>query len=168
MSVTKLMSRVVASEEDTAEGNFKKGIASDALLLFSMIFASLCHDVDHSGVPNTQLAAEKPELAKKYNHMSIAENNSIEVAWTLFMQPRFEAFRKCLAPTDKDLERFHTFVVEAILATDIVEKDLKADRNKRWEDAFSGEKSGNEAEELKVRIVFEHLIQASGTCGHCH
>lgn len=129
-----------------------------------MIFSALIHDVDHLGVPNTRLAEEKPDMAAKYNNKSIAENNSIDVAWKLFLQPEFDAFRHCVAPTKEGLEKFHETVVNATLATDIVDKELKADRNARWEYAFS-ESAGEKGDELKVRIVVEHLIQASGTCG---
>jgi len=163
MSVTKLLSRVVTQDDDCAEENFKKGIATDALMQFGIIVSALIHDVDHLGVPNAQLAIEKPDLASKYQDKSIAENNSISVAWGILMKPEFEMLRKCLAPNAADLEKFHDVVINATLATDIVDKDLKADRNKRWEFAFS-ESVGEKSDELKIRIVLEHLIQASDVC----
>ena len=164
MSVVKLLSRVVASEEDCELNNFTRGIASDALMQFAVIFSALIHDVDHLGVPNTRLMAEKPEFSAKYENKSIAENNSIDIAWALFLDPAFIAFRTCLAPSPTDLECFHNTVVNATLATDIVDKDLKADRNARWDDAFSGKELGAQADKLKVRIVLEHLMQASDVC----
>ena len=115
------------------------------------------------GVPNIQLAKERPDFAEKYENKSIAEKNSIDVAWELFLQPDFAAFRHCVAPSDEELERFHATVVNATLATDIVDKELKADRNARWEHAFS-ESAGEKGDELKIRIVLEHLIQASDVC----
>ena len=164
MSVVKLLSRVVASEEDCELKNYTRGIASDALIQFAVIFSALIHDVDHLGVPNARLMVELPEFSAKYENKSIAEHNSIDIAWALFLDPAFTAFRTCLVPTATDLECFHSTVVNATLATDIVDKDLKADRNQRWEDAFSGNNTGAKADELKVRIVLEHLIQASDVC----
>ena len=189
MSVTKLLSRVVSSEDDDESNNYKKRIKSDALIQLvstdillldfvtweqgftnlrswiaqAIIFSALIHDVDHLGVPNIQLAKEKPDFAAKYENKSIAENNSINIAWEIFLKPDFSAFRQCVAPCTKYLERFHATVVNVTLATDIVDKELKADRNARWDHAFS-ESAGDERDELKVRIVLEHLIQASDVC----
>ena len=52
------------------------------------------------------------------------------------------------------------------MATDIVDKDLKALRNARWERAFK-KSGGSDAEDSKAAndrkatIVIEHLLQAS-------
>ena len=62
------------------------------------------------------------------------------------------------------------------MATDIVDKDLKALRNARWDRAFEngGPDSDNEDEDhvnRKATIVIEHLIQASDvshTMQHWH
>ena len=129
----------------------------------AVVFSALIHDVDHLGVPNIQLAKEKPDFAEKYDNKSIAEKNSIDIAWELFLEPRFSAFRQCVAPGNEDLEKFYATVVNVTLATDIVDKELKADRNDRWDHAFS-ESAGDEGDDLKVRIVLEHLIQASDVC----
>ena len=168
MSVIKLLSRVVASEEeDCASRNYTRGISCNALVQLGVIFSALIHDVDHEGVPNAKLAQEKPDLATKYDHKSIAEKNSIDVALRLLLEPEFEAFRTCIAPNDADLQKFRDTVVHATLATDIVDKELKADRNARWEHAFREDATADEtttSDELKVRIVLEHLIQASDVC----
>jgi hypothetical protein len=60
------------------------------------------------------------------------------------------------------------------MATDIMDKDLKNLRNKRWEKAFAGqnhEESLADAVDRKATIVIEHLIQASDvshTMQHWH
>jgi len=154
------MSRVIPPEGDCDSKNYTKSIASDSITQFGVIFSALIHDVDHVGVPNTQLAEERPDFASKYDNKSLAENNSITVAWELLMSPEFEAFRTCIAPSPADLQAFRETVIHATLATDIADKDLKADRNQRWAHAFS-ESAGEKADELKARIVLEHLIQAS-------
>lgn len=47
--------------------------------------------------------------------------------------------------------------------TDIVDKELKDDRNTRWERAFScdtkGESVGDDHMNLKAAIVIEHLVR---------
>ena len=163
MSVVKLLTRVVSSEEGGA--GYTNGIAANPMLQLGVCFSAIIHDVDHLGVPNTQLALEKPEFAARYKQQSIAENNSIAIAWELFLRPEFRAFCHCVAPTARDLQEFRETVVNATLATDIVDKELKADRNERWEHAFRQDADDKTAaNDLKVRIVLEHLIQASDVC----
>lgn len=64
------------------------------------------------------------------------------------------------------------------MSTDIVDKDLKALRNARWETAFSGDSAqclvkevSPKANDRKATVVIEHLIQASDishTMQHWH
>ena len=67
------------------------------------------------------------------------------------------------------MKRFRQLVVNSVMATDIVDKDLKALRNKRWETAFSKQQPDSEEPRdtmnRKATIVIEHLIQASDV-GH--
>ena len=60
------------------------------------------------------------------------------------------------------LTLFHA--LKSVMATDIVDKDLKALRNARWDKAFKkgGPDSDDEDEDhvnRKATIVIEHLIQ---------
>lgn len=187
MSVSKLMSRIVAADELIEENPqngpsielFKHqrtfGIASDPLTLFSCGFAALIHDADHPGVPNTQLVAEGTDLAKKYGNRSIAEQRSVDVAWELLMESRFNDLRKVICPTNEELRRFRQLIVNSVMATDIMDKELKQLRNDRWDKAFDRTDeesiSGPEAVNRKATIVIEHLIQASDvahTMQHWH
>lgn len=88
MSVTKLLSRIVApddviADDDDDEGVSKNlhdhtyGITSDPLTQLAVIFSALIHDVDHTGVPNAQLVKEGAEIASIYKNKSVAEQNSI-------------------------------------------------------------------------------------------
>ena len=52
--------------------------------------------------------------------------------------------------------RFRTGMVNTVVATDIMDKDLKELRNARWEKAFS-----KDAIDRKATTVIEHLNQAS-------
>jgi hypothetical protein len=190
MSVTKLLSRLVSpSSELNTNENFDKtlhdhtyGIASDPLTQFACVFSTLIHDVDHAGVPNTQLVEENPELVQRYDGKSVAEQNSIDIAWDLLMKTEFKELRQMICATKSELARFRQLVVNAVMATDIMDKDLKNIRNIRWTKAFENESSEalqatlSEQERMdqvnrKATIVIEHIIQASDvshTMQHWH
>jgi len=187
MSVAKLMSRIVAADDffdrDTEAESlelFKHrrtfGITSDPLTLFACAFAALIHDTDHPGVPNTQLVKEGTDLAARYRNRSVAEQHSVDVAWYLLMEERYDNLRNMICPTNKDLQRFRQLVVNSVMATDIMDKDLKTLRNERWDKAFeikngAVNESVRDAMNRKATIVIEHLIQASDvahTMQHWH
>ena len=92
MSVSKLLSRIVAPDEIMNEDDPTKnlasslhdhtyGITSDPLTQFSVVLAALIHDVDHSGVSNFQLIKENAKIAKAFKNKSVAEQNSIVLAF---------------------------------------------------------------------------------------
>ena len=119
---------------------------------------------DHPGVPNTQLVNEKAYIARMYNNQSVAEQNSIDSAWDLLMEPSFRALRKTICVNEDEQKRFRQLVVNAVMATDICDKELKTLRNNRWDKAFSKAPSDEcERDQVnrKATIVIEHLIQAS-------
>lgn len=190
MSVAKLMSRIVAVDEfyeQDMKGSsveyFKYqqtfGIASDPLTLFASTFAALIHDADHPGVPNSQVAKEETIHAKKYGNRSVAEQRSVDVAWELLMEDRFIDLRNAICPSPTELQRFRQLIVNIVMATDIMDKDLKRLRNERWDKAFDSsmldanddEVSSRMSVNRKATIVIEHLIQASDvahTMQHWH
>ena len=114
-------------------------------------------------MPNAQLVSEGTAIAELYKGKSVAEQNSVDKSWELLMEPQFKELRNAIYCSDTELTRFRSLLVNSVMATDIVDKDLKADRNERWAHAFS-ESAGANADELKVRIVLEHMIQASDVC----
>ena len=181
MSVSKLMGRIVAT--DAVEGaeelhDYTFGITSDPLTQFAVVFVALIHDVDHQGVSNIQLFKEESELSKYYRGKSIAEQNSIDIAWDVLMQDCFVDLRHAIYSNEQELKRFRQLLVNIVLATDIADKELKAARNDRWAKAFSGDKNpstkkedSNLAVNRKATIVLEHIIQASDvahTMQHWH
>mmetsp|Transcript_6696 Transcript_6696/g.18744 ORF Transcript_6696/g.18744 Transcript_6696/m.18744 type:complete len:1206 (-) Transcript_6696:178-3795(-) len=189
MSVVKLLSRITTAdalaerkkdengEEDInahSLHDFTYGITSDPLTQFACVFAALIHDVDHTGVPNAQLVKEGAHIAKVYKEKSVAEQNSVDIAWNLFMNDNFLDLRMSICRTSEELNRFRELVVNGVMATDIVDKELKALRNGRWERAFSEQanpESEYDALNRKATIVIEHLIQASDvahTMQHWH
>jgi len=187
-SVKKLLSRIVNTDNTNGLGrmNSKRGglgivdlaghsygITSDPMTQFAVVFSAIIHDVDHPGVPNTQLVKENTRNAQIYKK-SIAEQNSILLAWEMLMQNEYAALRSCIYQTEEELKRFRQLVVNTVLATDIVDKELQALRKKRWETAFSDALSNDDSiinEDRKATTVIEHLIQASDvshTMQHWH
>ncbi|KAL7580174.1 hypothetical protein ACA910_012925 [Epithemia clementina (nom. ined.)] len=180
MSVMKLLSRIVAPDltsnpTDTEEAlhDHTYGITSDPMTQFAVALSALIHDVDHPGVPNTQLIKEQTSLAAVYRNKSIAEQNSVDLAWDLLMDDAYSDLRRTIYVTTAEFMRFRQLVVNIVLATDIMDKDLGALRKGRWNKAFSSEPSDSSEDDVnrKATIVMEHLIQASDvahTMQHWH
>lgn len=116
-------------------------------------------------MPNGQLAKEDRELASKFEGKSLAEQRSVELAWSLLLNPDYKDLRNALCPTQAEVKRFRSLVVNAVMATDVMDKDLKELRNGRWDKAFSEmpqeDKDPSDSVNRKATIVIEHLIQAS-------
>ena len=183
-SVLKLLSRVVTPDSINYSDmcytrkappetlhEFTFGIASDPLTQFALAFSALIHDLDHPGVSNAQLVKEQTDTAKLYRNKSVAEQNSVDLAWELLMEPTYADLRACIYTNQSELERFRQLVVNAVMATDITDKELGALRKNRWNKAFSMDKNDVSQSESKLdsanrkaTIVIEHLIQASDVC----
>jgi hypothetical protein len=125
------------------------GLTSDNLAQFALIFSALIHDVEHVGVPNTQLAKERPTVAAKYQNRSLAEQTSVDVAWELLEEEQFHGLRACIFPSRREYERFRAMVVNTVMSTDIADAALRAFNNRKWEKAF-GTKIMNEEMEYRV------------------
>jgi class 3 adenylate cyclase len=187
MSVIKLMSRIVAPTDQHIHDNAATlhdhtyGITSDPLTQFACAFSALIHDVDHTGVPNTTLISEQADIATKYNNRSVAEQNSLDLAWNVLMgEAQYSELRAILFVNKSELNRFRKLVVNVVMATDIADKDLKVLRNNRWDKAFKidstqttlmSKQEQRDTVNRKATIVIEHLIQASDvshTMQHWH
>jgi hypothetical protein len=176
-STSKLLSRIVAVkhiDEVKKLHDHTYGITSDPLTHFAVVFSSLIHDVDHRGVPNFSLVKEEPALGAMYRKQAVAEQNSVDVAWNLLMDPSFTALRRTIYSNESELKRFRGLVVNSLMATDIFDKELAALRKARWENAFFGEHEDDQSQisiNRKATIVIEHIIQASDvahTMQHWH
>merc|ERR1712003_57859 len=117
MSVAKLLSRIVAPDLEITSSQCNAtlhdhtyGITSDPLTQFACILAALIHDVDHQGVPNTRLVEEEDSVAIKYNGRSVAEQNSVDISWALFLEPQFSELRGAVCSTDKELDRLRQLI----------------------------------------------------------
>lgn len=75
-------------------------------------------------------------MAAIYKNRSVAEQNSFDMAWDLFMDRQFDAFRGFLCGTESRLRRFRQLVINCVMATDLGDKELKELRNGRWNKAF--------------------------------
>jgi class 3 adenylate cyclase len=188
MSVTKLLARVVTPQAiDYQRMEYKTkakssqlheytfGITSDPLTQFAVAFSALIHDIDHQGVPNSQLVKEGAAIAEKYRNQSVAEQNSVDLAWNMLLHPRYQELRRCIYGTQEELGRFRQLVVNVVMATDIVDKNLGAIRKRRWDTVFDTSvhecMSEQESTNRKATVVIEHLMQASDvshTMQHWH
>ena len=92
------------------------------------------------------------------------------------MSPNFSKLRRCIYSNEEELLRFRQLVVNTVMATDIVDKELQALRKDRWASAFSQNPVDSTTSpsldvNRKATIVIEHLIQASDvshTMQHWH
>ena len=86
------------------------------------------------------------------------------------MEPEYKELRECIYTNQEELDRFRQLVVNSVMATDIVDKELGGLRKKRWDMAFqqhdeddapesSPEPNTNVDINRKATIVIEHLIQ---------
>ena len=126
MSTVKLLSRIVAPGQNLkAQDNFASeelhdhtyGITSDPLTQFAVVLSALIHDVDHRGVPNFVLAREDPRLAAVYEGKSVAEQNSIDVAWEVLMDDQFFDLRRAIYTTSGELYRFRELLVNSVMVS---------------------------------------------------
>ena len=67
---------------------------------------------------------EKSPLASVYDNKAIAEQNSVDLAWTLFHEDSFRELRNAIAETPQEMTRLRQLVVNSVMATDIMDKDL--------------------------------------------
>ena len=77
------------------------------------------------------------------------------------MNKDFDELREAICCNDVELGRFRQLVVNSVMATDIMDKDLKQRRNEAWDKAFAAQDNTKANVNRKATIVIEHLIQAS-------
>lgn len=138
----------------------------DPMTQFAIIFSSLIHDVDHPGVPNAQLVKDGDRLAALYDNKSVAEQNSIDLAWNVLMHEDYTDLQRAIFSTQAELDRFRKIAVNSVLATDLFDEELIAFRDARWQQAFNEEHrdeslSVEELENLRATVVVEHVLMAS-------
>lgn len=160
MATMKLLNRIALE-------NCPYGISSDPLTQFAVAFGSLMHDVDHPGVSNAQLVQENAVLAVTYDCKSVSEQHS-DVAWNMFMEPRFADLRACIYSAETELKRFRQVVINIVMATDFFDKDVEALRESRWNKSFCIEPTSEHAwpcnkeeSDRRAAIILDIIIQAA-------
>jgi hypothetical protein len=96
-------------------------------------------------------------------HFSVPQLFLSDIAWELLMDPGFQELRHTIYGTGEEKKRFRQLLVNVVLATDIVDKELKDLRNNRWDKAFKGGDSGKPTALMtrdevnrKATIILEH------------
>jgi len=183
MSTVKLLQRIASPdvkkkdcETERDYFNYTFGISSDPLTKFAIVFSALIHDVDHQGVSNNQLSKEDDPMAEIYNHKSILEQHSLDLAWSLLEESSFAELRRCIFPTQEEYNRFRQLTVNCVIATDIFDMEMKSFRDSRWEKAFKSKYVNQGSDSIddwnrKATITIECIIQASDvshTMQHWH
>ena len=126
------------------------GISGDPLMHFAAVQAALIHDVAHLGVTNKQLIKLNREMAARYDSRSVAEQHSLVMSMQIFADDKYKDLREALLANDpEETKRYYQFMISSVLATDIADKELKAIRQKRWDEAFEENKT---ADQVKNRI----------------
>lgn len=123
MSTKKLLQRIVTKSKTLSQQELyihSFGVASDPLAQLAVVFSALIHDLDHRGVPNPVLIKEAPDMATYYCGKSIAEQNSIDLGWELFMSDPFENLRSCIFTSEEDLKRFRQLVINAVMVSNFL------------------------------------------------
>jgi hypothetical protein len=68
-----------------------------------------------------------------YNSKSVAEQNSVDIAWAILMDPEYDELRATSTLTSN--EHFRQLVVNSVMATDIMDKEANSFAAK-WDKAF--------------------------------
>jgi hypothetical protein len=144
-------------------------IGSDPLIQFSLVFASLIHDVDHVGVSNQQLVRESSPIAVLYKHRSVSEQNAVDISWWLLMTAEFEDLRSAIYSDTTEMRRFRQCLVNCVIATDIVDSPMKEHRDYNWNKAFVRQThlmDWDEKRNLQATVIMEAMMQAADA-GYC-
>ena len=177
MSILRLFSRIMKPKggvEETMEIKCARsyGLACDPLVFFSCLLAALVHDVDHPGVSNETYREENPTIGEFYGEKSVAEQNSIDLAWKLLMDERFGKLRRAIFRNEKEKMRFRMIFVNACMATDLMDTDRLEHNLERWTSVFGNREAGGDGipentcaetceRNLRATLVMEDLIRAS-------
>jgi len=120
------------------------------------------------------LIKEKSHLIAAYKDKSVAEQNSIDIAWSLLMGKEYDQLRQAIYSTQSEFKLFRQVVVTSVMATDVMDREINIARKARWNLAFAEpdqDVTELEVANCKATIVIEHLIQASDvshTMQHWH
>jgi hypothetical protein len=142
-----------------------------------VIFGALIHDLG-VGIANSQLVLEEDKLAVKFKGRSVAEQNSVNEGWQPFMDERYERLRAHIYLTNVERKRFRQVLTNAVMATDIADRDVNKFCSRKWDKAFNNIDERGTSDTMthdeinrKATVVIENLIQVadvSHTMQHWH
>jgi len=106
---------------------------------------------------------EKNALAIAFQNKSVAEQNSLAIAFNMLLEDRFAELRKTIYADGSEMKIFQQLVVHGVLSTDSANSELASMRNARWSKAFAepSEECVTVCKNRKATVVVEHLIQLS-------
>ena len=162
ISINKLLDLILNSDIQGQRLHPTYGLRSDALMQLVLVFSALCHDAEHRGVPNRQLAAEDDPLAILYNDQSIAENRSLFLGFSVLVQDDFQDLRKAMFITPDEYRRFRKATVNLVLTTDIASPERTQIGKSKWKEAFG---DPFETVERKVRSELRRRQSGHGNAG---
>jgi hypothetical protein len=61
------------------------------------------------------LVQEEDPLAHKYQGKSVAEQNSVDLAWEILMSSEYEKLRNCICCDQEEFLRFRSLVVNSVM-----------------------------------------------------
>jgi calcium/calmodulin-dependent 3',5'-cyclic nucleotide phosphodiesterase len=87
----------------------------------ALLFAALCHDLDHRALSNSFYTNSKSDFAKKYGTTSVLEHHHAETAFSLLFNEEIGVMGQL---STEEQDRFRDVVFKCILSTDMaVHKD---------------------------------------------
>lgn len=114
------------------------------------------------------MAVENSNLVTLYSGKSLLEQNSVDLALGCLMDESFTELRQAIFANEAEMKRFYGLVVNAVIATDLFDAELRSSRNDRWKLAFQEcapempEQASQKAMgDRKATVIIEHLMQAS-------
>lgn len=83
----------------------------------------------------------------------------------LLMEPCYKDLRSTVCNSKEECDRFRSMLLNFVMATDIINQELKDDRENRWRCAFENNKPKEEcllnSSDHEAAIFMEHLIQTA-------
>ena len=153
ISANKLLD--ICLDDDRSEEHITTfGIKSNPLLQLSLMFSALIHDVDHQGISNMQLVEEEDELAILYNDQSVAEQQSLAIAFRTLATPNFSRLKKLLFQDTAEYRFFRKTVIDLVLSTDVASPERMQIVKSKWKEAF-----GETTEHKVYKKLLESEIQ---------
>jgi hypothetical protein len=139
---------------------------SQLILFFTSPLPSIppfFYGTGHTGVPNSVLIEEEDELAILHNDVSVAEQNSLQLAFSLLQKEEFQLLKRCIGPTPAEHKLFRKKVIGMVMVTDISDQERLQIVKSRWNAAFPPPEEDDKKEEPQqiMEIKSAELKQAA-------